>query len=211
MNIKEKIHDVGIVPVVVIEDVKDAVPLANALLAGGICFMEITLRTACALDAIKEVATNVPGMIVGAGTVLNRSQAADAVAAGAEFIVSPGLDEEKVIYCKENNIYCCPGCVTPTEIMKAISLGLDVVKFFPANVYGGLKALKALAAPFTGVKFLPTGGINEENMSEYAEAPFIIAIGGSFVCTKKDIKDNNFDKITELSKITVEKIKKARS
>ena len=114
-------------------------------------------------------------------------------------------------YCKENNIYCCPGCVTPTEIMKAISLGLDVVKFFPANVYGGLKALKALAAPFTGVKFLPTGGINEENMSEYAEAPFIIAIGGSFVCTKKDIKDNNFDKITELSKITVEKIKKARS
>ncbi len=211
MNIKEKIHDVGIVPVVVIEDVKDAVPLANALLAGGICFMEITLRTACALDAIKEVATNVPGMIVGAGTVLNRSQAADAVAAGAEFIVSPGLDEETVIYCKENNIYCCPGCVTPTEIMKAISLGLDVVKFFPANVYGGLKALKALAAPFTGVKFLPTGGINEENMSEYAEAPFIIAIGGSFVCTKKDIKDNNFDKITELSKITVEKIKKARS
>ncbi len=211
MNIKEKIHDVGIVPVVVIEDVKDAVPLANALLAGGICFMEITLRTACALDAIKEVATNVPGMIVGAGTVLNRSQAADAVAAGAEFIVSPGLDEETVIYCKENNIYCCPGCVTPTEIMKAISLGLDVVKFFPANVYGGLKALKALAAPFTGVKFLPTGGINEENMSEYAEAPFIIAIGGSFVCTKKDIKDNNFEKITELSKITVEKIKKARS
>lgn len=211
MNIKEKIHDVGIVPVVVIEDVKDAVPLANALLAGGICFMEITLRTACALDAIKEVATNVPGMIVGAGTVLNRSQAADAVAAGAEFIVSPGLDEETVIYCKEKNIYCCPGCVTPTEIMKAISLGLDVVKFFPANVYGGLKALKALAAPFTGVKFLPTGGINEENMSEYAEAPFIIAIGGSFVCTKKDIKDNNFDKITELSKITVEKIKKARS
>lgn len=211
MNIKEKIHDVGIVPVVVIEDVKDAVPLANALLAGGICFMEITLRTACALDAIKEVATNVPGMIVGAGTVLNRSQAADAVAAGAEFIVSPGLDEETVIYCKENNIYCCPGCVTPTEIMKAISLGLDVVKFFPANVYGGLKALKALAAPFTGVKFLPTGGINEENMSEYAVAPFIIAIGGSFVCTKKDIKDNNFDKITELSKITVEKIKKARS
>ena len=211
MNIKEKIHDVGIVPVVVIEDVKDAVPLANALLAGGICFMEITLRTACALDAIKEVATNVPGMIVGAGTVLNRSQAADAVAAGAEFIVSPGLDEETVIYCKENNIYCCPGCVTPTEIMKAISLGLDVVKFFPANVYGGLKALKALAAPFTGVKFLPTGGINEENMSEYAEASFIIAIGGSFVCTKKDIKDNNFDKITELSKITVEKIKKARS
>ena len=173
--------------------------------------MEITLRTACALDAIKEVATNVPGMIVGAGTVLNRSQAADAVAAGAEFIVSPGLDEETVIYCKENNIYCCPGCVTPTEIMTAISLGLDVVKFFPANVYGGLKALKALAAPFTGVKFLPTGGINEENMSEYAEAPFIIAIGGSFVCTKKDIKDNNFDKITELSKITVEKIKKARS
>lgn len=211
MNIKEKIHDVGIVPVVVIEDVKDAVPLANALLAGGICFMEITLRTACALDAIKEVATNVHGMIVGAGTVLNRSQAADAVAAGAEFIVSPGLDEETVIYCKENNIYCCPGCVTPTEIMKAISLGLDVVKFFPANVYGGLKALKALAAPFTGVKFLPTGGINEENMSEFAEAPFIIAIGGSFVCTKKDIKDNNFDKITELSKITVEKIKKARS
>ena len=210
MDIKEKIHEVGIVPVVVIEDVKDAVPLANALLAGGICFMEITLRTACALEAIKEVAMNVPGMIVGAGTVLNKAQALEAIEAGAEFIVSPGLDENTVICCKERNVYCCPGCVTPTEIMKALSLGLDVVKFFPANVYGGLKALKALAAPFSGVKFLPTGGINEENMSEYASAPFIIAIGGSFVCTKKDIKDNNFEKITELSKLTVDRIREAR-
>lgn len=210
MDIKEKIHEVGIVPVVVLEDVKDAVPLANSLLAGGICFMEITLRTNCALECIKEVSSKCPDMIVGAGTVVNKTQAIEAIEAGAEFIVSPGLDEEVVKLCIEKDIYCCPGCATPTEIMKAMSLGLDVVKFFPANVYGGLKALKALAAPFTGVKFLPTGGINEENMSEYVSAPFVTAIGGSFVCTKADIKNQDFDKITEISKQTIGKIAEAR-
>ena len=210
MDIKDMIHEVGIVPVVVLEDSNDALPLAGALLAGGICFMEITLRTACALDSIRTVAGECPDMIVGAGTVINKEQAKEAIDAGARFIVSPGLDEEVVLYCKERGIFCCPGCVTPTEIMKAVSLGLDLVKFFPAGVYGGIKALKALAAPFTGIKFLPTGGIDEDNLSEYVSAPFVAAIGGSFVCTKKDIRDGEFSKITEVSRSVVDKISEAR-
>ncbi|WP_432709032.1 bifunctional 4-hydroxy-2-oxoglutarate aldolase/2-dehydro-3-deoxy-phosphogluconate aldolase [Pedobacter sp.] len=157
MNISEKIIETGIVPVVVLDKSEDAVPLAKALLAGGINFMEITLRTSCALDSIKSVSQNVEGMIVGAGTVINKDQAKAAVEAGAKFIVSPGLDEETVIWCNENNITCCPGCVTPTEIMTALEEGVSVLKFFPASVYGGVKAMKAMAGPFPEVRFIPTG------------------------------------------------------
>ena len=211
MDLMDKIHEVGIVPGVVIEDVNDAIPTARALLDGGITFMEITFRTSCAAEAIELVAKNVPGMIVGAGTVLNARQAESAVQAGAKFIVSPGLDEDTVIWCQERGIPVCPGCVTPSEIMKAIHLGLGVVKFFPANIYGGMKAIKALASVFGGVKFLPTGGVNAENLSEFASEKCIIAIGGSWVCTKKDILEKNFDKITALSREAVEKIRAART
>lgn len=210
MSIEEKMHEVGIVPVVVIENVEDAVPLAKALLDGGVCFMEITLRTACALEAIAKVAAEVPDMIVGAGTVLNKDQAQKAVEAGAKFIVSPGFSEDIVKWCTDNGISVCPGCVTPSEIMKALDMGLKMVKFFPANVYGGIKALKALAAPFGGVKFLPTGGINADNMNEYVSADFVAAIGGSWICTKADIKAHEFAKITELSKQATDAIKSAR-
>lgn len=210
MSIEEKMHEVGIVPVVVIENVEDATPLAKALLDGGVCFMEITLRTECALEAIAKVAAEVPDMIVGAGTVLNKEQAQKAVDAGAKFIVSPGFSEDIVKWCLENGISCCPGCVTPSEIMKALELGLKMVKFFPANVYGGIKALKALAAPFGGVKFLPTGGINADNMNEYVSADFVAAVGGSWICTKADIKAHEFAKITELSKQATDAIKSAR-
>jgi len=211
MDLMEKMHETGIVPVVVIEDVNDAIPTARAILDGGINFMEITFRTACAADAIAMVAKSVPDMIVGAGTVLNARQAEAAVAAGAKFIVSPGLDEDTVIWCQERGIPVCPGCVTPSEIMKAIHLGLSVVKFFPANVYGGIKAIKALSAVFGGVKFLPTGGVNQENLSEFAKEKCIFAIGGSWVCTKKDILEQNFDQITSLSHEAVEKIRAART
>lgn len=189
-----------IVPVVVIEDAKDAVPTANALLAGGINVMEITLRTAAALDSIRKVAAECPDMIVGVGTVLNLEQAKQAVEAGAKFIVSPGFDEETVKWCVENNIDVAPGCVTPTEIMAARKLGLHVVKFFPANVYGGLKAITNLAAPFTDMQFIPTGGVNTENIAEFVATPAIFAVGGSWICKKADISAGNFDKITELCK-----------
>lgn len=189
-----------IVPVVVIEDVKDAVPTAGALLAGGINVMEITLRTAAALDSIRNVAAECPEMIVGVGTVLNIDQAKEAVEAGAKFIVSPGFDEEIVKWCVENDIDVTPGCVTPTEIMMARKLGLRIVKFFPANVYGGLKAITNLAAPFTDMQFLPTGGVNTENIAEFVSNPAIFAVGGSWVCKKSDIAAGNFAKITELCK-----------
>lgn len=189
-----------IVPVVVIEDAKDAVPTAKALLAGGINVMEITLRTAAALDSIRNVAAECPDMIVGVGTVLNLDQAKDAIETGAKFIVSPGFDEETVKWCVENKIDVAPGCVTPTEIMAARKLGLRVVKFFPANIYGGLKAITNLAAPFTDMQFIPTGGVNTENIAEFVANPAIFAVGGSWVCKKADISAGNFDKITELCK-----------
>lgn len=198
MEVLERLARAGIVPVVVLDDAKDAVPTANAMMAGGIDVMEITFRTAAAADSIKAVSDSCPNMLVGAGTVLNLEQCKLAVSMGAKFIVSPGFDAEVVSWCIENGIAVTPGCVTPTEIMAAIKLGLKVVKFFPANVYGGLKAMKNLAAPFVGIKFLPTGGVNAENVREYMDAPFIHAVGGSWVCPKSEIAAGNFEKITAL-------------
>lgn len=190
----------GVVPVVVIEDAKDAMPTAKALLKGGIDVMEITFRTAAAPDAIREVAKHCPDMMVGAGTVINLEQCQNAVECGAKFIVSPGFDEETVQWCVKNDIAVTPGCVTPTEIMAAIKLGLKVVKFFPANVYGGLTAMKSLSGPFGNISFIPTGGVNADNLGEYISAPFIHAVGGSWVCAKKDITEGNFEKIENLCK-----------
>ena len=198
MNVTEKLHLTGVVPVVVLDNAEDAVPTANALVKGGIDVMEITFRTAAAADSIKAVSENCPDMLVGAGTVITLEQCKKAVEMGAKFIVSPGFDEDVVRWCVENGIAVTPGCVTPTEIMAAMKLGLKVVKFFPAGVYGGLAAMKALSAPFGGVRFIPTGGVNAKNLAEYAAAPFVFAIGGSWVCTKKDILDGSFDKITGL-------------
>jgi len=198
MTVLERMANAGVVPVVVLDDAKDAVATANAMLAGGIDVMEITFRTAAAPDAIKAVAESCPNMLVGAGTVLNLEQCKLAVSMGAKFIVSPGFDAETVAWCVENGIAVTPGCVTPTEIMAAIKLGLKVIKFFPANVYGGLNAMKNLAAPFVGIKFLPTGGVNTQNIREYIDAPFIHAVGGSWVCPKADIAAGNFEKITAL-------------
>ena len=199
-SITESMKSSIIVPVVVIEDAKDAVPTAKALLAGGINVMEITLRTAAALDSIRNVAAECPDMIVGVGTVLNLEQAKEAVEAGAKFIVSPGFDEETVKWCVEQNIDVAPGCVTPTEIMAARKLGLRVVKFLPANINGGLNAIKKHGAPLTDMKFIPAGGVKNQKNSEFAANPAIFAVGGSWVCKKADISAGNFDKITELCK-----------
>ena len=200
MDVLKRMACAGIVPVVVLEDAKDAVPTAKAMVAGGIDVMEITFRTAAAADSIKAVAAEVPDMLVGAGTVVNLEQCKLAVECGAKFIVSPGYDEEVVSWCCDNGIAVCPGCVTPTEIMMALKHGLKVLKFFPANVYGGLGAIKALAGPFGGVKFIPTGGVNLQNVGEFIADPHIHAVGGSWVCPKADIAAGNFDKITELCK-----------
>lgn len=180
---------VPVVPVVVIRELSETVPTLRALCDGGIPVAEITFRTACAAEAIKLGVGTFPEMLIGAGTVINGEQARQALDAGAKFIVSPGLSEEVAVVCEKAGVPYLPGCVTPTEIMKALSLGIDTVKFFPANVYGGLSAIKALSAPFPQVRFLPTGGVDLSNLREFLAFEKIVAVGGSFMM-KGDIREN---------------------
>ena len=168
------------IPVVVIKEIGETDTIMKALLANGIHTAEITFRTACAKEAIAYAVKNYPEMEIGAGTVINAEQCLAALEAGATFIVSPGLSPAVAKICKENGIPYYPGCVTPTEIMAALELGITTVKFFPANVYGGLSALKALAGPFPQVKFIPTGGVDRSNIDEFLAFDKIAAIGGSF-------------------------------
>ena len=169
-----------LIPVVVIKELSEVDKILPALKNSGINCAEITFRTACAKEAIKMAVEKYPDMLIGAGTVINAQQCRDAIAVGAKFIVSPGLSVGVAEVCKENNLPYYPGCVTPTEIMQALELGITTVKFFPANVYGGLKALKALSAPFPQVKFIPTGGVDRSNIDEFLAFDKIAAIGGSF-------------------------------
>ena len=163
----DRIHATGLIPVVVIEDTATAVDTARALLAGGVDVMEITMRTEAGLEAIKLVCEACPDMLVGAGTVLTMEQCTAAIQNGAKFIVSPGYDPEIVEYCVDQRVDICPGCVTPTEITAGIKAGLTVLKFFPANIYGGLKAIKSLRGPFPMVRFIPTGGVSLANLSDF--------------------------------------------
>lgn len=172
------------IPVVVIKELSETDKILTALKNYGINCAEITFRTACAAEAIAYACKNYPDMNVGAGTVINAEQCEKALAAGAKFIVSPGLSPAVAKICNERNIPYYPGCVTPTEIMAALELGITVVKFFPANVYGGLKAMKALAAPFPQIKFIPTGGVNTDNLDEFLAWEKIYAVGGSFFVTE---------------------------
>lgn len=198
MDVLSRFEKTGIVPVVVLENAADAVPTGKAMLAGGVDIMEITFRTAAASDSIAAVSRELPEVLVGAGTVVTLEQCRKAVEAGAKFIVTPGYDEEVVSWCCENKIPVTPGCVTPTEIMLALKHGIKVIKFFPAGVYGGLNAIKALAGPFVGIKFIPTGGVNIKNIAEFSASPFVHAVGGSWICAKEDISAHNWDKITAL-------------
>ena len=198
MEVMERLGNSGIVPVVVLENAKDAVLTAKALLAGGIDVMEITFRTAGAPESIRKVAAECPEMLVGAGTIITLEQCKEAVACGAKFIIAPGYCEKVVAWCVDRDIPLIPGCVTPTEIMAAMKYGLSVLKFFPASVYGGIDAMSALAGPFGGIRFIPTGGVNAQNLEEYASAPFIHTVGGSWLCAKTDISAGNFEKITSL-------------
>ena len=194
---------IGIVPVIKIEDAAKAVPLAKALANGGLPLAEVTFRTAAAADAIRNIATEMPEMLVGAGTVLTTEQVDKAVEAGAKFIVSPGFNPKIVKYCIEKGVPVCPGCATCGEMEQAMELGLDVVKFFPAEAIGGLNVIKSVSAPYAKLKFMPTGGINEDNILSYLKNPKILACGGSFMVKDSLIKEGKFDEIEKLTKNAV--------
>ena len=205
-DIIKKIEETRIIPVVVIEDKKDAAALADALCGGGIKCAEVTFRTAAARDAIRIMSETHPDMFVGAGTVLTTEQVDEALVAGAKFIVSPGLNPEVVRYCRDKDVTVIPGIMTPTEIEQALSLGLEVVKFFPAEAAGGLKMIKAMSVPYGNVRFMPTGGINASNIAEYLAFPKIIACGGSWMVSKDLIRDGKFDEIKRLTQEAVRSI-----
>ena len=198
-EITEKFKELKLIPVIKIEDVENAVPLAEALIKGGLPAAEITFRAAGADKAIAAIAKAFPDMLVGAGTVLTTEQVDAAKAAGATFIVSPGFDPEVVDYCLEKDILVLPGCITPSEVAQAVKRGLEVVKFFPAEPAGGLKMIKALAAPYVSLKFMPTGGISPSNVRDYLAYDRIIACGGSWMCSGDLIKAGDFEKIKELT------------
>lgn len=202
-EVLEKISRIGIVPVVKLDDVKYAKPLAKALIDGGLPCAEVTFRTAAAEESIRIMSENFPDMLVGAGTVLTTEQVDKAVNAGASFIVSPGLNPTVVKYCVDRNIPVTPGCANPSDIEQAISFGLDVVKFFPAEAAGGLPMIKAMSAPYTGIKFMPTGGINASNITSYLAFNKIIACGGSWMVKDSLVKEERFDEITRLTKEAV--------
>ena len=194
-TIIEQFRKIGIIPVVVLDDAKDAEPLAKALCEGGLPCAEVTFRTAAAEEAIRRMSTAYPEMLVGAGTVLTTEQADRAIAAGAKFIVSPGLNPEVVKHCLEKGVPITPGVQTPTEIEMALSLGLKTVKFFPAEPAGGLKMIKAVAAPYVDVTFMPTGGVNAANVRDYLAYDRIVACGGSWMVKKDLVAKGDFETI----------------
>lgn len=212
MNINDRISAIGIVPVIKFNHPeRDAASLAKALCAGGVPVAEVTFRAAGADTAIRLMKEACPDMLVGAGTVLTKEQADKAMAAGAEFIVSPGFDPELVAYCQEKHIAVYPGCTTPTDYHAAYKCGLEIVKFFPAEQSGGLAKIKAMSAPFPMFRVMPTGGISLKNLKEYLSCPVICACGGSYMVTADLIDNQKWDEITDLCKQSIEIVKEARS
>lgn len=199
-----------IVPVVVLDRVEDAVPTARALLEGGIRSAEVTFRTPVAIECIAAIASGVPEITVGAGTVVNKEQARRALAAGAKFLVSPGVSKQVAKVAAEASVPLLPGIANPTDIMETLKWGLEVVKFFPASALGGLALLKAFAGPFPQMKFMPTGGVNPDNLGEWLSAPFVPAVGGSWMVSAKLVHAADFAQITRLSAEAVAKVKEIR-
>ena len=202
--IVEKIYEIGIVPVIAIDDAEKAVPLAKALVAGGLPAAEVTFRTAAAEEAIRRITAEVPEMLVGAGTVLTKDQVDRALGAGSKFIVSPGFNPEITKYALEKGAVMMPGTATPGEMEQAMSLGLDVVKFFPAEQNGGVAKLKAVAGPYTNLRWMPTGGVNAKNLMDYLSFDKIVACGGTWMVKKDLINDEKWDEITRLTKEAVQ-------
>jgi 2-dehydro-3-deoxyphosphogluconate aldolase/(4S)-4-hydroxy-2-oxoglutarate aldolase len=197
-TVLEELRKTGIIPVIKIDDAAKAVPLAKALIAGGIPCAEVTFRTAQGEEAMRRISKEVPDILLGAGTVLSTAQVDKAIAAGAKFIVSPGFNPKVVSYCVEKGIPVTPGCSNPSDIEQALELGLEVVKFFPAEQSGGLEYIKAIAAPYSSMHFIPTGGINAQNLAKYIAYEKIIACGGSWMVNADLINAGEFDKITAL-------------
>lgn len=209
-EVLEQLGKIGIVPVVVLEHAKDALPLAKALCDGGLPCAEITFRTEAAEESIRLLSREYPQMLVGAGTVLTTEQAERATAAGAKFLVSPGTNPQVVKYCVENHLLITPGCTNPSDIEQALENGLDVVKFFPAELAGGLAMIQALAAPYVNVKFMPTGGIHPGNAGEYLKYERVLACGGSWMVKGDLIREGAFDKIRQLCREAVQIVKESR-
>lgn len=209
-DLLQRVEEMGVVPVVVLNDAKDAAPLAKALCEGGLPCAEVTFRTEAAEESIRIIATEFPEMLIGAGTVLTTDQVDRAVAAGAKFIVSPGFDPEIVDYCLEKGILVLPGCITPSEVAQAVKRGLSVIKFFPAEQFGGVATIKALAAPYTNVRFMPTGGVSAKNLADYLGFKKIVACGGSWMVKGDMIVAGEFDKIKEMTAEAVALVKEIR-
>ncbi len=206
----KRIEGFGVVPVVVLNDAKDAAPLAKALCEGGLPCAEVTFRTEAAEESIRIMSEQFPEMLIGAGTVLTIDQVDRAVGAGAKFIVSPGFDPEIVDYCISKNIVVLPGCVTPSEVIQAVKRGLEVIKFFPAEQYGGVATLKALSAAFPKARFMPTGGVSAKNLAEYLGFKKIVACGGSWMVKGDLVAAGEFDKIKEMTAEAVALVKEIR-
>lgn len=199
-TLEERFYDYAVVPVVVLNDADDAVPLADALIKGGLPCAEVTFRTDAAEESIRRICESFPDMLVGAGTVLTTEQVERAHKAGAKFIVSPGFDPEIIDYCISIGLPVLPGCITPSEIAQTVKRGLKVVKFFPAEQSGGVAMIKAMAAPYSMVKFMPTGGISTKNLADYLSCDKILCCGGSWMVKEDLIKSGSFDKITDMTK-----------
>jgi 2-dehydro-3-deoxyphosphogluconate aldolase/(4S)-4-hydroxy-2-oxoglutarate aldolase len=201
-DVVDRLAEIAVVPVVVLERAEDARQLGEALKAGGLPCAEVTLRTPAAEDVIRELARD-PDIVLGAGTVLTADQADRAVDAGARFIVSPGFSQSVVRRCAERGVPVFPGVATPTEIQSALAAGLNVVKFFPAETLGGVRALRAMSAPFGDVRFMPTGGVSASNLGEYLAVPSVVAVGGSWMVASQLVRDGRFDEVTRLSEEAV--------
>lgn len=210
-EVLQQLGQIGIIPVVVIEDADTAVPLGQALLDGGLPCAEITFRTAAAAEAIQKMSATYPDMLVGAGTVLTVAQAQQAQTAGARFIVTPGFDASVVAWCLANDMPITPGVMTPTDINQAIAKGLTTLKFFPAEAAGGVKALQAIGGPYVGIKFIPTGGITAENLVDYLQLPMVLACGGSFMVQKEWLANGQFETITQVTQTAVHIVRSVRA
>jgi 2-dehydro-3-deoxyphosphogluconate aldolase/(4S)-4-hydroxy-2-oxoglutarate aldolase len=206
----ETLGRIGVIPVVRLDDPKNAGPLAEALLAGGLPCAEITFRTAGAAEAIRRIADGYPDLMLGAGTVLQTDQAQQAVDAGARFIVSPGLSRTVVEWCQRAAVAVMPGVATPTEVLMAMEYGLSILKVFPAEALGGVALLEAMAAPFAGLKLVPTGGISAASLATYLRLPVVLAVGGSWMVAPKLLASNRFDEVTRLAREAVDIVARSR-
>lgn len=210
-TLEERFYDYAVVPVVVLNNADDAIPLADALIKGGLPCAEVTFRTDAAEESIRRICESFPDMLVGAGTVLTTEQVERAHKAGAKFIVSPGFDPEIIDCCISIGLPVLPGCITPSEIAQAVKRGLKVVKFFPAEQSGGVAMIKAMAAPYSMVKFMPTGGISTKNLADYLSCDKILCCGGSWMVKEDLIKSGSFDKITDMTREATALAKSIRS